>query len=70
MEKNSIINNTMAGVTDLPVLPALADSKGPYADDGIYPEADELANALCLLNLVINRNRIPGMYHPTGQPGR
>ncbi len=67
MEKDSIINNTMGGLADLPVLPAVADSKGPYADDGIYPEEDDLANALCLLNLMVSRNRIR-KNEPSGRP--
>lgn len=66
MEKNRIISNTMAGLTNLPGLPALADSKNRFANDSIYPEADELANALCLLNLIICRNRIR-INEPSGR---
>lgn len=57
MEKDRVINNTMAGLTNLTGLPALSDIKNRYVNDSIYPEADELANALCLLNLIICRNR-------------
>ncbi|MFO7912508.1 MAG: hypothetical protein R6V15_10140 [Desulfotignum sp.] len=58
MENDRIINNTMPGLSDLPFLPALADMEGRYAQGGIYPEEDELASALCLVNLMISRNRI------------
>ncbi|HKJ98260.1 MAG TPA: hypothetical protein VJ959_05015 [Desulfotignum sp.] len=63
MEKDRLINNTMAGLTNLSGLPSLADSKKRYANDSVYPEADELANALCLLNLIICRKR-----SRTGEP--
>ena len=66
MEKEKIRNNTMAGMTDLPGLPALADSKSRYANDSLYPEEDDLANALCLVNLIISRNRI----RKNAPPGR
>jgi hypothetical protein len=58
MESNRTINNTMPGLSDLSFLPALADMEGRYAQGGIYPEEDELASALCLVNLMISRNRI------------
>jgi len=52
-----------AGVTDMQNMSAMIDKKSRYSDININPEDDEsendeMANALCLMNLMINKNRL------------
>ena len=42
-----------AGMTNMPIIPGWIDTQNQYITPGIYPEEDEIANALCLVCLMI-----------------
>ncbi len=58
MEKEPVSDNGKAGVTDMQNISAVIDKQGRHTDIGIYPEENEMANALCLMSLIINKNRL------------
>lgn len=58
MEKDRMGDNDRAGMTDMPIIPGLIDTQSQYTNSGIYPEEDEIDNALCLMCLMIKKNRL------------
>ncbi len=63
MEKEPVSGNGRAGVTDMQNMSAVIGKQCRYTDISIFPEDDEpendeMANALCLMNLMINKNRL------------
>ncbi len=58
MEKERMGDNDRAGMTDMPIIPGFVDMQSQHTNTDIYPEEDELDNALCLVCLMINKNRI------------
>jgi hypothetical protein len=58
MEKEPVSDNVRAAVTDMQNISGMVDNQGRDSDTGIYPEEDEMANALCLMSLMINKNRL------------
>lgn len=57
MEKEHMSDSGRAGMTDMPIIPGWIDKQYQYSTNGMYPEEDEIANALCLVCLMINKNR-------------
>jgi len=58
MEKEPVRDNGRAAVTDMQNISEMIDKQGRHTDICIYPEEDEMANALCLMRLMINKNRL------------
>ncbi|MCF8114739.1 MAG: hypothetical protein K9K21_12890 [Desulfotignum sp.] len=59
MEKEHMSDSGRAGMTDMPIIRGWIEKQGRYTNTGIYPEDEEMANALCLVCLMINKNRLP-----------
>lgn len=57
MEKEPLSNSGRAGRTDMPIIRGWLKKQGRYTNTDMYPEDDEMANALCLMCLMINKNR-------------
>jgi len=58
MEKEPVSDNSRSAVTDMQNISGTVDKQVRHTDIGIYPEEDEMANALCLMSLMINKNRL------------
>jgi len=57
MEKEPLSNSGRAGMADMPVIRGGIEKPGRKTNTGMYPEDDDMANALCLMCLMINKNR-------------
>lgn len=56
MKKEPMVTGRMAKSTDLPLISV--EEETPYRGDGIYPEEEEMTNALWLLELMIHKARL------------
>lgn len=56
MEKDPMVTGRMTKRTDMP--PISVEEEPPYRGDGIYPEEEEMTNALWLLELMIHKARL------------
>jgi hypothetical protein len=57
MEKDIILTNGMAEKTFMPAIQGAFDKNHPLTDNGIYPDEEDIANALCLVDLMISKKR-------------
>lgn len=57
MEKEPLSKSGRAGMTDMPIIRGWIVKPERNTNTGMYPEDDEMANALCLMCLMINKNR-------------
>ncbi len=58
MEKDTILTSGMAENTYMPAIQGSTDKKNPYTDTGIYLDEEDIANALCLVDLMISKKRL------------
>ena len=58
MEKDTILTGGIAENTNMPAIHKPFDKENPYTDTGIYLDEEEIANALCLVDLIISKNRL------------
>ena len=59
MEKNTIYTGGVAEKNAFMCAnKGLFDKKRPYTGIGMYPDDEDIISALCLVDLMINRNRL------------
>jgi hypothetical protein len=58
MEKDTILTSDGTKNTPMPDTRGSFDKETPYTDTGIYIDEQDIANALCLMNLMIIKTRL------------
>ena len=60
MEKERMNDSGRGRMTDMPIIPGWIEKRYQYkyTTTGMYPEEDDIANALFLVCLMINKNRL------------
>ncbi|HKL01013.1 MAG TPA: hypothetical protein VJ943_12225 [Desulfotignum sp.] len=58
MEKDNILTNGAFERTFMPTMQGSLERENPYTDTGIYLDEEDIANALCLVDLMINKKSL------------